>query len=88
MIEPKPLICQSCGAPINRQTLKCDYCGTEYERENNGVMINYVVERPGIHKINAKVSLNDEIILHTPEAAQEFVLRKMRDEIAEGLLVT
>lgn len=27
----KKLICTCCGAPINREKRKCEYCGTEYE---------------------------------------------------------
>lgn len=26
----KPLICKCCGAPINRDTMTCEYCGTQY----------------------------------------------------------
>ena len=26
----KPLICKCCGAPINRETMTCEYCGVQY----------------------------------------------------------
>ena len=29
-IKYKPLICKCCGAPINRETMTCEYCGTQY----------------------------------------------------------
>ena len=29
----KPLICTCCGAKINRDTMRCEYCGTEYLEE-------------------------------------------------------
>ena len=86
MFEPKPLICQCCSAPINRRTMQCDYCGTQYERENNGVTIKYEVEYPNIHKIGAKISVPRDIVTHCPERATEYSLRKMREQIAEGLL--
>lgn len=28
--EYKPLICKCCGAPINRETMTCEYCGVQY----------------------------------------------------------
>lgn len=35
-IEPKkdklvPLICERCGGSINKETYKCEHCGTQYE---------------------------------------------------------
>lgn len=30
-MEIKPLICEKCGAPIDRRKMKCEYCGVEYE---------------------------------------------------------
>ena len=30
--EYKPLICKCCGAPINRETMTCEYCGVQYGR--------------------------------------------------------
>ena len=29
-IKYAPLICKRCGAPINRETMTCEYCGTQY----------------------------------------------------------
>lgn len=31
--EYKPLICKCCGAPINRETMTCEYCGVQYGKE-------------------------------------------------------
>ena len=28
----KPLTCKCCGAPITRETMTCEYCGTQYGR--------------------------------------------------------
>ena len=28
--DAKPLTCKCCGAPINRETMTCEYCGTQY----------------------------------------------------------
>ena len=28
----KPLTCERCGAPITRETMTCEYCGTQYGR--------------------------------------------------------
>lgn len=32
-VQYEPLICKCCGAPINRETMTCEYCGTQYGKE-------------------------------------------------------
>ena len=53
LIEVKPLTCERCGGAIDRKTMRCPYCDTQYERKNNGVTVNYVVEQPGTHRLRA-----------------------------------
>lgn len=37
-MKMKPLICTQCGAPINRERMICEYCGTRYEKNNDNVL--------------------------------------------------
>ncbi len=30
-------ICQCCGGKIDRETMTCEYCGTQYKKENDNV---------------------------------------------------
>lgn len=85
MAELKPLVCQQCGGAIDRSTMQCPYCGTQYKRERESAVINYVVERPGVHKIRAEVKVPQEI-MRNPEAATKFAMGRMRHEIADSLL--
>lgn len=81
-----PLICERCGGKIDRRTMRCEYCDTEYVHKKDSVTVNYVVERPDVHKLRAEVSIPDEMALCNPEGATEFVLARMREQIADGLL--
>ena len=85
-VEIKPLICEQCGGTIDRKTMQCPYCGTQYERKNNGVTINYVVDRPGVHTLRAYIRVDKRMMLHDPERASEYALDRLRHEIADGLL--
>lgn len=38
-MEIKPINCVNCGAPINLETLKCEYCGTGYEVRDETVTV-------------------------------------------------
>ena len=85
-IEIKPLICEQCGGQIDRGSMKCPYCGTQYERKNNGVTVNYVIDRPGVHTLRAEVRVNNLMMLHNPEGAKDYALDRLRQEVADGLL--
>ena len=84
MFEAKPMKCQNCGANINRRTMQCDYCGTEYESPNERLKI--VVDRPGVHTIRCETRVDMDHMRYSPEGAREYVLQDMRQQIADGLL--
>lgn len=85
-IEIKPLVCEQCGGQIDRKTMKCPYCDTQYERKNNGVTVNYVVDRPGVHTLRAEVRVDEHMMLRYPEDATAYAMDRLRQEIADGLL--
>lgn len=64
--------------------MRCDYCGTEYESPNDRIKI--VVDRPGVHTIRCQTKVDMLVMRDCPEIAREYVLREMREQIADGLL--
>lgn len=86
LLEFKPLICERCGAAIDRKTMRCPYCGTEYIRENNGAQIRFVVDRPGVQKISTQVRVDMDMMAASPEGARAYVLDRMCHEVADALL--
>lgn len=86
MTELKPLVCEKCGGAIDRRTMKCPYCDTQYEHKNNGVTVQYVVDRPGVHTLRACVRVDNFRLHRDPELATEYTINKLRQEIADGLL--
>lgn len=86
MDELKPLICQNCGGHIDRNTMKCPYCNTQYEKKFEGTPVSFTVERPGVHHIKAMVRIDEEAIQRSPEAATKWAMDKIRNGIADGLL--
>ena len=86
MFELKQLTCENCGATINRRTMRCDYCNTEYAYENNGTQVRFVVDRPGVHTIRCETRVDMAHMRYNPERAKEYVLSDMRKQIADGLL--
>lgn len=83
-MELVALTCKNCGANVNRSTMRCDYCGTEYESPNERIEI--VVDRPGVHTIRCQAKIDMGHMRYNPESAKEYVLSDMRKQLADGLL--
>lgn len=81
----KPYICPQCGGRVNVSKMRCEYCGTEYQDESLR-RLKIVQVRPGEHKIRAEVEVDIDHMGYNPEGARDYVLHKLRDQIADGLL--
>lgn len=53
----KELKCPNCGAPINRKTMRCDYCGAAFMNTYNSVV--YQVENPKIVPLKAIMKVDE-----------------------------
>ena len=84
MFQPKALTCSSCGAPIDRGTMLCPYCKTQYTFPNSELKL--VVARPGVHKIRTQIEVDSNYIRANPEGARDYTLMQLREQLAEGLL--
>lgn len=78
------LACPNCGAPINRVTMRCEYCGSVF-RESAPNMLVYV-EHPKIVPLQAEVFVDNYMstLLSEEELARE-VSSQLTRKIAEGL---
>lgn len=59
MADLKNLTCVCCGGRINRATMRCEYCGTEYEiKDNNPIMRIESFQNP-VREFRACVLVDD-----------------------------
>ena len=84
MNELKPYICPQCGGKVNRATLICEMCGTQFhEVAPNGI----IIARPGVHVLGVNRVINDEMFyLHNPQELSEYILKDMAREFASCIL--
>lgn len=86
MFEVKALECKNCGGSIDRRTMKCPYCDTQYERDGNGGLVEShipILQIPSnvqTFHVAAKVRLE---MLRDPEMAQKYVKDRMAKELAK-----
>lgn len=82
----RPYICKCCGGAIDISTMKCSYCGTAYE-DVSLKRIQITTVTPGQHTICAQVKIHREMLMNgREEALRDDTLRKLRNQIADGLL--
>lgn len=84
MINYDALTCSNCGAPIDRSTMTCPYCKTQYSFPNPELKLEVI--RPGAHKIYCQAIVPNRIVAEVPDRARDYTLAEMRNQLAEGLL--
>ncbi len=60
-MKDKELKCPNCGAPINRLTMRCDYCGSVFKMDVHNVI--YQVEHPKVVPLKAVMKVDDDIVM-------------------------
>lgn len=84
-MDLRPYICKQCGGTIKPATMRCEYCGTQYEGDSLKRLV-ITTRAPGQAKIRAEVMIDTEIMREAPEYARDYALRALRNQIADGLL--
>lgn len=84
MRKVEPLKCECCGGAIDRRTMKCPYCDTQYEMDDDGGLVKApfpILEMPSnIQTFHVAVKIGLEKFSN-PEVAQ----RVIRDQLAKAL---
>ena len=84
MIKDK-YICECCGGRINRLTMTCEYCGTQYKEEFNNVIRLETYQNP-IREFKALFRVTDEMIHSlSPKEISELAIRNMSNELAKSI---
>lgn len=78
----KPYICTQCGATINRATMKCEYCGAQYEDRKEYFVL---VDKPNVHVLKTKVAVDERLLQYEPELVAETCLNNMVREMAKSI---
>lgn len=87
MSELKPLVCERCGGIIDRKTMRCPYCGTEYAYNDNRIQVRFIErQKPGEQVICVQATVDSRILVCDPEGATECALEEMRQQMADSLL--
>lgn len=79
------LMCTQCGAPINRYSHKCEYCGTQYKI--NETLNPIILENPKFKVIQCEHKIFKEDIKYIPlEHIGEMCMHEMAKDLAVALM--
>lgn len=84
MDELKPLICQCCGGQIDRRTMKCPYCETQYNGKLEPVHIISRSEPYGVQTLQAAVYV-DELAFQNQEIAMKIAREKLYEAMMKSM---
>lgn len=80
-------ICECCGGKINRATMTCEYCGTQYKEDlvNDAVIRIETFHNP-VETLRASVIVPDEQMrLMGANDASEWVVRQLAHKFSEHI---
>ena len=79
----KPYICPQCGGKVNRATLVCEMCGTQFKEDQRNGPTQLIIERPGVVTLGQSISLDLEYIHRDPRLFSEQVIKQLANEFAD-----
>lgn len=85
MSDLTALICDCCGGQIDRTTLTCRSCGTQYRQRRDGLLEIIQSDRP-IKFISEGIIVPRFMVDDNPEKAMEYSLHQLAEKLAERIM--
>lgn len=83
----KPLTCPQCGGAINRDRMICEYCGTKFQIEDNGLpVLRIETYSSPTTTLQMQTEIPNEIVIHAGEKVVDLAKREIANQLAEKLL--
>lgn len=87
----KKLICVCCGAPINRATRRCEYCGTEYNIDSEIPMVRFETFTNPVKEYSASCLIDRDLVAMDGEKYMQYAIEHlahaMLPAVMEGMRV-
>ena len=77
--------CSCCGANINKITMICEYCGTQYKEESGNVIKIETFTNP-VRTLASKMVIDNFALTMNPVEYSEYAIKKLAVKFAECLV--
>ncbi len=74
-------ICECCGGHIDPYTMKCEYCGTQYKKEND-VVYRIETVHSRVQTFKCAYNIPDEYLINYPKESSEMAIRHVAGQLA------
>lgn len=79
------LICKNCGGHINRNIMKCEYCGTQYKIENDQFIRVETFQNP-VRVYQSEMFIHQDAIDNIPgEDLADIAIKNLSSNLAEAI---
>ena len=85
MGELKPLICERCGGHINRRTMRCPYCETQYNGKLEVIPDTPPFSHNGVETLAISIQIPEEDFCRGADASLN-VRKKMCEALAKSMM--
>lgn len=80
------LTCVCCGAPINRATMRCEYCGTEYEIKDDNPIVRIETFQNPIKTYTAVQTFSEYDLSLGGEELVGFAIRRLAQSMMPSII--
>ena len=80
------LICKGCGGQIDRDTLTCASCGTQYKYDDDGRLVTVIQYDRRVVYLHGSFAIPSYFVAHNPEEAMEISLHELAKTMAEKIM--
>ena len=74
--------CSCCGGKINRVTMTCEYCGTQYKEEYGNLIRIETFTNP-VRTLASQMALDNFALKMNPKEYSEYVIKRLATNFAE-----
>ncbi len=83
----KALICECCGGRIDRHTMTCPMCGTQYKLDEYEHPIRVIEYSQRVETLTSRIAIPRYVVEHMEtEDVMEMTLRQMAQQMAEKIM--
>ena len=86
MLEKIDYNCLNCGAPINRFTMRCEYCDTEYKRGVDDKLVVFDRHIPNTETFHCAMRVDNIVMRDCPEKGMELAKKHIAHSLAKQIL--
>ena len=78
----KKYVCECCGGQINPRTMQCEYCGTQYKKENEEVF-RIETFHGKVQTFQTAYSIPNEDLIRYPKEVSEIAVHQVANQLAQ-----